>query len=54
MNTCRKLHSPTPGHTIFLSTYKTFIAKDQVQGHKVSPNKFQRTEILQSLVPVAM
>lgn len=42
MNTYRKLHPPTAGHTVFISTYKTFVAKDQIQGHKASPNKLQR------------
>lgn len=41
MNTYRKLHLPTAGHTVFISTYRTFVAKDQIQGHKASPNNFK-------------
>ena len=54
MNIDRKPHSLTTGCTIFPSMQRTFIGKDQIQGHKVILNKFQRTEILQSLVPTVM
>ena len=41
-------HTKTAEYT-FSSAYRTFSRKDHILGHKTSPTKFKRTEIISSI-----
>ena len=45
----RTFHPKATEYTFFSSTYETFFKTDHMLGHKTSPNKFKRTEIISSI-----
>ena len=45
----RKFHPKTTEHTFFSSVHGTFSRTDHTLGHKSSPGKFKKTEIVSSI-----